>query len=63
MLRALTPEGKVIAKKMIDLRLTQTELAARVGISQEYLSMIMYGERLGRRYIGEICKVLGIKTR
>ncbi len=58
--RKLTPMGKIIKLRLVELEMTQEALAAQVGTSPQYINHIMYGERTGEKYIDEICKVLDI---
>ena len=56
----LTPFGRTVKKKLIDRGMTQVELAALVGCGKQYLHKILTGERSGRKYMGEIARILGI---
>ncbi len=56
----LTPFGKKVRKRLIDKGMTQVELAALVGCKKQYLHKILIGERSGRKYMGEIARILGI---
>lgn len=56
----LTPLGKEIKYKMLDLGLTQKQLAAEAGTTPAYLAHIMYGRRTGDKYIHKIGKILDI---
>ncbi|MCI5493847.1 MAG: helix-turn-helix domain-containing protein [Lachnospiraceae bacterium] len=58
--RKLTPMGKIIKLRLVELEMTQEALAAQVGTSPQYINHIMYGERTGEKYMDEICKVLDI---
>lgn len=59
----LTPFGTKVRKKLIDLGMTQVELAALVGCNKQYLHKILCGERSGKKkkYFDEILKVLDIE--
>jgi len=59
--RELTPFGKVVRKRLIDMNMTQVELAEMVGTNKQYLNHILCGERSGQKYVGEISKLLNIK--
>ena len=56
----LTPFGRTVKKKLIDRGMTQVELAALIGCGKQYLHKILTGERSGRKYMGEIARILGI---
>lgn len=55
-----SPIGKIIKKRLIDLNMTQQELAEKVGTSAPYLNFIIIGLRTGEKYIPLIEKVLDI---
>lgn len=57
-MQTLTPFGAEVKKRLIDLQMTQEELARRVGTSPKYLNMILYGKRSGKKYIEGIREVL-----
>jgi len=56
--RQLTPFGVVVKKKLIDLGMTQVQLAEAIGTSKNYLNLILYGDRSGKKYISGIIEVL-----
>ncbi|MDK2799178.1 MAG: hypothetical protein PWQ70_797 [Clostridiales bacterium] len=56
--RKLTPFGLKVKNRLADLNMTQKELANKIGTSDVYLSMILYGERSGNMYIEDIKKIL-----
>ncbi len=56
----LTPWGRKVKKRLIDKGMTQVELALLVGCGKQYLHKILTGERSGRKYMGEIARILGI---
>ena len=58
--RELTPMGKKISKRLIDLGMTQRELANRIGSTPQYLQKILHGERSGKKYLASIEEVLKI---
>ena len=58
MRREMTPLGKKISKRLIDLDMTQRELAARIGSTPQYLQKILHGERSGRKYLASIEEIL-----
>ncbi|MDO4720744.1 MAG: helix-turn-helix transcriptional regulator [Peptostreptococcaceae bacterium] len=57
----LTPFGIVVKKRLLELGMTQGELAKEVGVNQSYLSDVLYGNRAGHKYREEIEKILNIK--
>lgn len=58
--RELTPRGKLINKRLIDMGMTQRELALQVGTTPQYLQKMIHGERSGEKYLASIEKVLKI---
>lgn len=58
--RKLTPLGLKVKNRLADLNMTQKELAKKLGTSDAYLSMILYGERSGNIYIEDIKNILNI---
>lgn len=56
--RELTPYGKEIKHKLIELNKTQVELAEEIGTSKQYLGKILFGERSGTMYLEKIAQVL-----
>lgn len=54
----LTPFGKKVKKRLIDMGMTQVELADRVGITDKYLYKILYGYRPGIKYVEKIKSIL-----
>lgn len=57
-------EAKRIRKRLIDLDMTQRELANKVGIKESYLGDILAGRKCksaGTKYADKIYEVLGIK--
>lgn len=57
----LTDLGMTIKKRLIELNMTQRELASMIGINEVYLNMIMYGNRSGRKYLNSIFYHLSIE--
>lgn len=55
---ALTPFGKRVKKRMIDLGLAHAELCKACGCGQTYMSDILTGRRSGEKYLPRICEVL-----
>ena len=54
----LTPFGKEVEKKLIDLEMTKGDLAKVLGITDPYLTDILKGTRLGREMKLKIAKLL-----
>lgn len=50
--------GKQIKKRLIDLNMTQVELARQLGISKQYMRRIISGDRSGKSYRERIEKIL-----
>lgn len=55
-------KGKQIKKGLIDKDLSAKQLAVMVGTTPQYLNKIIHGVRRGDKYMGEICRILEIKT-
>ncbi|WP_422487062.1 helix-turn-helix domain-containing protein [Gudongella sp. DL1XJH-153] len=56
--RNLTPFGKKVKRRLVEINLTQKKLAENIGTSEVYLIMILYGERSGKKYISKINEIL-----
>lgn len=54
LIRNLTPYGKDVKCQLVELGLTQVELAKKIGTSKQYLGKIIYGERAGTMYLNQI---------
>jgi DNA-binding XRE family transcriptional regulator len=52
--RKLTGFGIEVKDRLTDINMTQKKLAKEIGLSPVYLSMILYGERSGEKYLDEI---------
>jgi transcriptional regulator with XRE-family HTH domain len=60
--RKLTDFGVIVKKRLIELDMTQSELASRVGTSCKYVNNILYGFRSGEKYLQAIIQELGIDS-
>jgi transcriptional regulator with XRE-family HTH domain len=58
--RQLTPFGMTVKKRLIEKGMTQIRLAEEIGTSKNYVNLILYGERTGKKYIHKIAAVLDI---
>lgn len=58
--RELTNYGKLVKHRLIELNMTQVELAECVGTSKQYLGKILFGERTGTMYLEKIDQLLGL---
>ena len=58
--RELTQYGKQVKHKLIEMNMTQVELAEQIGTSKQYLGKILYGERAGTMYLESIDQVLNL---
>lgn len=58
--RTLTSLGVIIKKRLIEVGMTQVQLAKEIGTSNKYLNMILYGDRSGEKYLNNIFRVLNI---
>ena len=61
--RELTPKGKMINKRLIDLGMTQRELAMQIGTTPQYLQKVIHGERSGEKYLASIEQILKISLK
>jgi transcriptional regulator with XRE-family HTH domain len=52
----------LVKKRLIDLDITQVELAKAVGTSKNYLSLILYGEWSGDKYLHGIIRELRLAS-
>lgn len=59
--KKLTAFGKDVKKRLIDLDMTQNELARMIGTSSPNLSYILYGDHSGEAWIPKIQAALGMK--
>ena len=50
----LTPFGKMVKCRLIELNMTQTELAALIGTTKQYLGKILHGQCSGVMYLDAI---------
>lgn len=57
----MTPFGKKVRKRLIDLEMKQIELAHMLGISNQYLYRILNGDRSDARYKDDIERILGME--
>ncbi|WP_371748115.1 helix-turn-helix domain-containing protein [Paenibacillus nuruki] len=53
--RKLTPFGLKVRKRLLDLGISQIQLAEQIGTSKSYLNHVLYGERSGKKYK---CKII-----
>lgn len=56
--RELTPYGKDVKHRLIEMNMTQVELAEQIGTSKQYLGKILFGERAGTMYLDKISQIL-----
>lgn len=56
--RELTQYGKQVKHKLIEMNMTQVDLAEQIGTSKQYLGKILFGERAGTMYLEKIDQVL-----
>lgn len=54
-------ESKRVRKRLIDLNMTQRELAEKVGMNERFLTDVLAGRRPGIKYADKIYEVLGLK--
>lgn len=58
--KPLPLNGIKIKKRLVELNMTQRELANRVGMNENYLTDVLKGRRSGKKYMDDIMKVLGL---
>ena len=59
----MEPYGNIVKKKLIDIGMTQRELADLVGCSQSYMNYIIRGKKRGWKYRNRINEILNLKER
>lgn len=59
--RPMTAFEVDVKKRLIDKGMTHTELAERLGIKKQYLTLVLSGERKNSRYVEKIREILGIE--
>lgn len=59
--RELTPIGKVVKKRLIEVGITHRQLAQQIGTSEQYLNAILFGARSGKKFLPKIARVLGLE--
>jgi len=59
--RQLTYHGLVIKNRLMQLNMTQTELAGKINVSVGYLTDILRGRRSGGKYMDKIYSLLGLE--
>lgn len=52
---------KEVKKRLIDLDMTQQQLANALGIASSYVNDIVLGNRYGEEYLSKILDILGIE--
>lgn len=55
-----SPFGNQVKKALIDNRMTQRDLASKIGVSNKYLWLILYGYRPNSKYNEMIIDTLGL---
>lgn len=53
--------GMEVRKKLIELDMTQRELAEAVGATEKYIWHITHGRRKGTKYLPKIVQILNMK--
>lgn len=52
--------GIIVKKRLIELSMTQRQLAQEIGVNENYLTDILNGRKAGTKYKGAINSRLGI---
>lgn len=52
--------GREVKKRLVELNLTQRELAKLIGVNENYLTDILRGRRSGKKYREAISRVLDL---
>lgn len=50
--------GMEVKKRLVELDMTQRELANAIGVNENYLTDILRGRRSGKKYRPAICRLL-----
>jgi len=58
----LTRLGIKVKKWLLDRNMTQRELAQRLGMGEQYLSKILYGQKPVGKYLPALAEVMGMDT-
>lgn len=56
----VTPFGKEIKKRMIDLDMSQNDLAQKMGVSSPYVGEILRGTRNSANAQRKVCEAVGL---
>lgn len=56
--RSITPFGQKCKKRLIELNMTQKELADILGVKKQYITDVFRGARSGEKYIEKIEEIL-----
>lgn len=59
--RQWTAYGRKVKKRLIDMGMTQADLAAELGVSRQYICRILSGDRSGLKYLADIEKILKLQ--
>jgi len=59
--RRPTPFGREIRIRLAQLDMQQSELAEKLGISNAYMTYLIYGDRRDEAWVARICEELGMK--
>jgi len=59
--RRPTPFGREIRIRLAQLDMPQSELAEKLGISNAYMTYLIYGDRRDEAWVARICEELGMK--
>ncbi len=54
----LTDFGRDVKKRLIELGMTQRELAEKIGTSSQYLNAILNGRKTGEKYVPKIIQFM-----
>lgn len=57
----LTPFGLSVKKRLLEIGMSQSELATQIGVCRSYVTDILYGHRAGWKYRDEIETILKMK--
>ncbi|EKN63318.1 helix-turn-helix transcriptional regulator [Schinkia azotoformans] len=52
--------GIIVKKRLIELNMTQRQLAKKIGVNENYLTDILNGRRSGKKYIDQLTKTLAL---
>lgn len=59
----LSNRAKAVKKRLIDMNMTQRELADKIGVQETFLSNMLKGRKAGNVYWARIEQILGLSLK